>query len=240
MRSRADTALVAGFLALCLTGCGAKFAGERACDEGAIAWLDASGDSFSSLDGIELEPVATLHICAGEWPASADIWLLGGASIVGAGMDETVLNGDAGEAGHFDVSGSGTVRVTDLTVRGVSVAEQFGGGLGLGVSVLVIERVRLEGNAATGGGGLAVGTFATATVRDSEVVRNSGYIGGGGASLYGTGTLLISENTDWGSGDTDNTPDDVGILDDDGDLVQSYTFDGVASFTCDGDERTCE
>ncbi len=105
---------------------------------------------------------------------------------------------------------------------------------------VVIERVRLEGNAAAAGGGFDVGTLATKTIRDSEVVRNSGYIGGGGASLYGTGSLLISENTDWGSGETDNIPDDVGILDDDGELVQSYSFDGVASFTCDGDERTCE
>ena len=80
----------------------------------------------------------------------------------------------------------------------------------------------------------------TTTGRDSEVVSNTGYIGGGGAALYGTSSTLISENTDWGSGETDNTPDDVGILDDDGELVQSYSFDGVASFTCDGDERTCE
>ncbi len=128
MRSRADTALVAGVLALCLTGCGAKFAGERACDEGAIAWLGASGDSFSSLDGIELEPVATLHICAGEWPASADIWLLGGAAIVGAGMDETILDGEGGDAGRFDAGGSGTLSVADLTVRKASVGDDLGGG----------------------------------------------------------------------------------------------------------------
>ena len=151
MRSRADTALVAGVLALCLTGCGAKFAGERACDEGAIAWLDASGDSFSSLDGIELEPVATLHICPGEWPASADIRSFGGLTVVGAGIDQTILDGDGGEAGQF-FTDSVTLLISDLTVRNASVGERFGGGLGYGAFDVVIERVRLEGNAATAGG----------------------------------------------------------------------------------------
>jgi len=240
MRSRPDPVLVASRLALCLAGCGPKFAGERACDEGAIAWLDASGDSFDSLDDIDLDPVATLHICPGEWPASADIWLLGGAAIVGAGMDETILDGDGGEAGRFDAGGSGTLLVSDLTVRNVSVGDQSGGGMRLSAYDVAVERVRLEANAAAGGGGLAVGSQVTMTIRDSEVVANSAYIGGGGAALYGTGSVLISENTDWGSGDTDNTPDDVGMLGDDGELVQSYTFDGAASFTCDGDERTCE
>ena len=58
--------------------------------------------------------------------------------------------------------------------------------------------------------------------------------------------VLISDNTDWGAGETDNTPDDIAFASWDGyfhdslTVHASYSFDGVADFTCNADTYTCE
>jgi hypothetical protein len=108
-----------------------------------------------------------------------------------------------------------------------------------GGTPLTLERVIVAGNAGGHGGGFNIALGGQLTLRDSFVLSNESTVGAG-AALKGADATLVSENTDWGSGDTDNPGADIAFLDTDGNVVASYEFDGVASFTCDGATATCE
>lgn len=82
-----------------------------------------------------------------------------------------------------------------------------------------------------------------------EPSANSGLAGEetpGGVVMIGEGLVLESVNTDWGTGAEDNTPSgDVTFVDSQQELgteyiVNRYSWDGVASFTCDSSEAVCE
>ena len=95
---------------------------------------------------------------------------------------------------------------------------------------------------------------ATVSFENSHVVGNVATDSSGGALLVAhdeyfgqRGELTItSTNTDWGAGETDNTPDDIAFASWDGyfhdslTVHASYSFDGVADFACNADTYTCE
>jgi hypothetical protein len=131
-------------------------------------------------------------------------------------------------------------RVEGLTVSGnysghgggVANVERF---VGL-CRTLELTGVVLEGNTAAEGGGLWAD--CPVVLADSSVTGN--YIdprygamamSGGGAWLENEGTLT-STGTDWGSGKTDNAPEDVS--------VEGVPFTDLSgSFACDPATQSC-
>ena len=121
------------------------------------------------------------------------------------------------------------------------------------------DRVQIGDNEGYWGGALTVthpleGNRSEIKFTDCELVNNSALDSSGGAILVDyndawgpRGELTITSiNTDWGTGDDDNTPDDIAFASWDGyfhdSLVvhASYQFDGVADFTCDALAYICE
>lgn len=182
--------------------------------------LDLTGVTFTSntsgYEGGALEigswdtPVVTCVSCAFDSNRSGNE---GGAVALGSwggstfnGADSTFTENSSGNGGAFGLGGWGTQEVT-------------------------LEGCTLDGNTATSEGGAfylnVAGSagWATVTVSDSIVTSNTAGVNGGGALVsYGYATLY-SVNSDWGTGATENSPDDV----------FGYTAYGAAStFTCTG------
>lgn len=124
-------------------------------------------------------------------------WITGNTAASGGG-----LGVEARGAGPAITADSATV------VTGNTAAE--GGGLWLDLAsdeaswVATVAGLRLDGNEATSGGGLAT-TGGAVTLASCSVVSNAAE-SGGGAWLGGT---LTSDASDWGEGDDDNAPDDI-------------------------------
>lgn len=139
----------------------------------------------------------------------------------------------AWSGGRFDANqslhGAGIHVTAPLTLSGVTlsanVATGNGGGIFCGAQVDA-QATTLDGNRSTGSGAGIFVESGTSTFQSSTVVSNVASAPGGGARVYG-GTL-VSTGSDWGTGGTDNAPDDVSagsqVLSDKG---------ADASFTCD-------
>lgn len=161
-------------------------------------------------------------------PAGATVELCGGAylgtyvarrpvNLIGAGLDETVLEsvvggtvltlqagstvsgmtisgGDAALGGGLHLVGEGSFTVEDCLVRD-NLAET-GGGIAIdgGANVSIIGTT-ITGNGAGQGGGLSVGPGATAQLADSVIVGNLSDGSGGGVWLDG-GALYGGEVID--------------------------------------------
>ena len=130
-----------------------------------------------------------------------------------------------------------------------------------GASASPYETVVFQDVAFTGGTGMLAsamelygipnGGYDTITLKNCSVLDNeSSEPEYGGAVLfdfeaYGSLATLTSINTDWGQGETDNSPADVAFeVWEEGatepDTSRSYSWDGVADFVCRADTRTCE
>lgn len=174
-------------------------------------------------------------------------------------------NSDAEGAGGVSISGSGekgldhfAVSVTGLTVEGNTGA--LGGGFAVEDSDATLSDIVVSGNEADDGGGIAV-SAADVTLTDCVVTGNDASQDGGGlwvdadglaavtrgairsnqAGAHGGGAWLADfrasfSDTDLGSADTDNAPDDVWI--EVADL--SVLGQGAgATFACDGVDPAC-
>ena len=91
------------------------------------------------------------------------------------------------------------------------------------------------------GGGIAttvdddVFDFPT-SVADSTITANVASESGGGAYLQMT---FESSNSDWGEKATENDPDDVTLVPDDGDVVSYDEFGAAEDFVCNLDPGRC-
>ncbi|GAB3841712.1 hypothetical protein GCM10029963_13450 [Micromonospora andamanensis] len=98
-------------------------------------------------------------------------------SLIGAGMDVTVLNGHQ-RATVVDSWDGGALEVADLSiVNGVGEGTRDGGGI-TSAAPLTVRQVRLWHNASEFGGGIAA--YATTRVSDSIISGNTARSGGGG------------------------------------------------------------
>jgi len=191
-----------------------------------------------------------LTICPGTWSSDFTLLVDGDVRIEGAGAAETRFDGEGRNPGPnilgsdrvtiYGVRITGTVRPDDVDAEGVPVTG-VGPALNLAIPEAVLDGVVIDGNSATAAGGLAVGAGSTITIKNSTVAGNAASMGGGGAGLYYSSSDLVSEDTDWGAGTDDNAPDDIAFFDGpDGALAQSFSFEGLSSFVCDGSTRVCE
>jgi hypothetical protein len=157
---------------------------------------------------------------------------------------ETLDVTGAHDASALTASGEGA----RLTLRAVTVRDNvapIGAGVFAdeGASVMILQS-RLERNRATSeGGGLALLGGATAVLVDCVLTGNTASGGGGGAWLHARGeqaTLLTSHRSDWGTGPTDNTPQDAYLVHEAGTVEQIAVESLDASrFTCGARSQRC-
>ena len=129
--------------------------------------------------------------------ATGDLDLNSEIVITGAGVGLTTIDG-AGNERVFDMFGSTRATIEDLTITGGTAP--FGAAFHAhAASVLVANRISIDGNTATNAGGQGGGgiysSLAMVTLNDSTVVNNAtGGANGGGIDLIGT-TLTINNST---------------------------------------------
>ena len=130
---------------------------------------------------------------------------------------------DVDEQGHSRTTGNALCADGDATLERVTIADTIldQGSLTLGGAFVMGSQSRASSS-----------TAQTITVRDSTLVRNRADIGG--AVLLTPGSTLVSENTDWGEGEDDNQPDDLGFADFTrrNPELDHRSYGANASFTC--------
>ncbi len=148
----------------------------------------------------------TLNLGAGTYREGAQINVNQDMTINGAGINETIISGDAdgdGNGNHRVFYTSGTVTLSNMTIREGSSDWSSGGIHNTGT--LTVDNTTITGNTADWGGGGIYNT-GTLTVDNSTISGNTSVSGGGGGVYNGTGTLTIDNSTitgntaSWGGG----------------------------------------
>ncbi len=125
-----------------------------------------------------------------------------------------------------------------------NLASDAGGGLYATGGAVELDASLVQANVAAGsssgreavGGGIFLNdgvefTCTGASAWSFGFLENQGDVGGG-AFLYDSASVLISSLCDWGSASSDNTPDDVTVLE----AYQAYDdYEANESFTCTGE-----
>ena len=133
----------------------------------------------------------------------------------------------------------------DLSLSDSEVSDNeaytYGGGVYLTHGEAILDEVQVHGNAVTygsygyyavGGGlflnnGVDVTCFGSSSTTAGVYDNESDY--GGGAFLYDEDSTLVSDICDWGSGSSDNDPDDVALAES---WARYSSYGADASFTC--------
>jgi hypothetical protein len=228
------------------------------CDDGYAAYSNA-GELFKHLEDADERANSdsnVFHVCAGTHPLpEGGMLVFAGAeddpdraeySFLGSGESSTILSGQSVTRLLFMMYANFTI--TDMTIEGGGFADEdttdggtesgrsAGAGAVAFASRATFERVTFSGNIAEDGAAFIALEGSTVTLKDSQVLGNTGDHGSA-VALRGPGSTLISENTVW----ADNLRADVSFLDDeDGDRLDSYNDDGSGSFTCVWDTVSCE
>ncbi|MDP2316884.1 MAG: hypothetical protein Q8P41_28590 [Pseudomonadota bacterium] len=219
------------------------------CERGLFAWTDdgraiepweIKGSGYELAFGGEV----LLSVCPGTWEGTLHVVGEDGRlTIEPEGGGVAVL--DAGGApGVLQATGTGTLALRGLTLRGGVASREpegrtCGGALYTALGTTLLDAVTLEDNHAWMGGAICPGEDSAIQIQDSLVVRNTSG-GGGGVVLAVPGVTLESRATSWGVGDDDNTPDDVVLFGEHLDLIGEYSYGDDADFMCDYDAGGCE
>jgi len=104
----------------------------------------------------------------------------GNIVILGSGGTTISRSPSAGNFRIFDVEGGGRLVLANLTVANGNSGNEVGGGIIDDDSTVVLRNVRLTGNTAPSGGGLAILNGGHATISFSELDGNNatGFVGG--------------------------------------------------------------
>jgi hypothetical protein len=127
--------------------------------------------------------------------------------IMGAGPSDTIISAGPSKSNgidrvfHLHNDLSGTVRMSDLTIRWGTISSGSDGGAGIlhyayTSGSLILERVSVEENVITtdrsGGGLLSSGTLK---IRDSSFINNSAILGEGGGVYHASDTFTCERTT---------------------------------------------
>jgi hypothetical protein len=127
--------------------------------------------------------------------------------LIGAGTSDTIIVAGPSKGNGIDRvfqlhNGlSGTVRMSDLTIRWGTISSGSEGGAGIfhGATTsgrLILERVTIEENVITtdrsGGGLMSLGIL---TIRDSSILNNSAVLGEGGGIYHGLNNFTCERTT---------------------------------------------
>lgn len=185
-------------------------------------YVSAVDVTIASLDGSGSAIVQPL-LGSALWVESANLSVSGLTLREGTGTGLTLGSDVFLAGGGIRVVNSG-VTVTDVVIE--DSTSEIGAGIVVSHGSLVATNLALSGNVATeAGGGVYVADGGSVSLSQSTVADNHALGAGGGAFVEGT---LVSAHSDWGTGDTDNHPDDVSTA------AGSYSEFGLASsFSCD-------
>jgi CSLREA domain-containing protein len=109
-------------------------------------------------------------------------------SIVGAGIDATVIDG-AGHSRVFNIGDQRDALFQELTIRGGSASPNEGGGI-FNEGYLTLFRVKVSGNSSDGGGGVFNG--GSLSLLFATIADNIANIEGGG--IFNAGTLSVNHS----------------------------------------------
>lgn len=176
----------------------------------------------------------TIRLAPGTYPANLE--LLTPLTLMGAGADQTFLDG--GAAQRVVIAAADTITLAGLTVRNGRANGVNGGGI-FNVGTLVLNEVRVVDNHAQGGSGGGIHNSGSLTLSASIVEGNSSDTAGGGISTwYNSSTNIslsrVSENTAHHGGGLDNlgslTMSDSTVADN-----RATTYSGGGLNLTDGD-----
>ena len=85
--------------------------------------------------------------------------------------------------------------------------------------------------------GSAIYMEVTVTLDSCTIESNADSSSDGGVVLITESSTLTSDNSNWGTGATDNSPADINFYD--SDASTAYSYGTSASFTCDGEDESC-
>lgn len=233
--------------------------GLRSCSGGAAAFFD-DGAYFETVQAA-LDVVAdgaTVHVCPGTHEGALSLLFSDSSSnpLFAAGGAVSIV-GDADGSSVIDANGEGSVvetEIVSLTLASLSLVGGAGRGFSAGDGAdwtyigggiydlyadLSLDDVRIEGNTANYGGGIAVdGTFEEVSLAMSNCTIDGNVAlpppldapaNGGGVWLSGSYSLNAVD-TDWGEGTEDNSPQDIVTYD--GAAYQYYLVPEGSSVTC--------
>ncbi len=162
----------------------------------------------------------------------------GGLYLFGSDLlyaDALTISGNAAnrEGGGLYLDEVAEILISDLTVSDNQSGSNGGGGYIVDCSVdMTVDTLTLTGNdAGANGGGFYLSQVSQADLTDMVLETNSGAGRNGGGFYLDSGVYLRASGSSWGTGSTDNTPDDIGLA------GTSYWF--TASADCDSDLRRC-
>lgn len=216
------------------------------CERGAFAWADDGRELLSAVpvaQAFEFDGDLVLTVCPGNWEGTLAVEGRGGRLSIEALNSDATLDA-AGGPGVLIATGTGTLTVRNLTLRGGLANDEesgrtCGGALYAGLPSTVLEGVTLEANHAWLGGAICVGEGSSVLVKESVVTGNTAG-GGGGAVLMAPGAQIASFATDWGEADADNTPDDIALFGPGLEVLGQYWFGRDADFLCSLDDGACD
>jgi predicted outer membrane repeat protein len=140
----------------------------------------------------------TIHLCAGVWEFDAVVnTAIADVSIVGDGIDETIVDGGAVYNPGGERTSTGTMLFAAATIPLLAdMTIQHGGDDGADQGAVFAEEATIEGvhfyrnEAEEVGGALVVGT---ANIRDSSFLEN--YAGEYGGAIYALGDVTLNQST---------------------------------------------
>jgi CSLREA domain-containing protein len=155
----------------------------------------ANGQDGIAFDIPTSDPGCSGGVCTiSVFPALPDLSIA--ISISGPGADRlTVRSNCTGACYHvFNVTTTGTVAFSGLTIAGAFVSNGNGGGINnASTGTVTVTNSTLSGNSASSGGGISNSMGGTVTVTNSTLSGNSGF--GGGIFNSSGGTVTVTNST---------------------------------------------
>ena len=191
--------------------------------------------------GVALSPSNTSSVVHDLYILGNDAEASGGGVYMSAGdatFDNTEISGNHAEAragGVYarGVSGTAANVYTTLTMTNGSISANSTSGFGAAVYISELctadlTDMTVEANEGPNGAGLYLNQGGVLNVDGGAVISNGDLTnsGGGGARVQ-SGSLNVN-NTDFGTGGTDNTPDDIFLPS----VGLTYNYDAGAMFSC--------
>jgi CSLREA domain-containing protein len=138
---------------------------------------------------------------------TGDLDILEDLTIIGAGKSQTIIEANGLDRVFQTFTGTGTVVLSGLTLMGGNADDLEGGAIYAGSGTVTLTNVRVQNNVGVNGGGIAAYHSATVKIVNSRINDNTatGPVNGtgGGVNVYGTVHLigsLVDGNTAAGSG----------------------------------------
>ena len=198
-----------------------KCGGGQGCTQGRCCLLPTDTSATKGLqEAINQSKTGDiLNLCAGTWNLTASVLIDKNLTLVGAGADATVLDGNnaVGVLRIEAIVTNVTATLQDLTIR--KGKSGFGGGIYNYLGTLTLLRVNVTGNTASLAGGGIYNDGAMLTLEDGSVI--GGAAGEGNTATYSGGGIYNNRGTitmQTGSRVTGNTAtnSDGGIFTDGG------------------------